>query len=71
MSPLAIIILFTQLAPNTFYSGAIERTTTNIWQEADDKKGFIEFDLDKKECKFHSLSSPRKVIDLKKLMQKI
>ena len=61
---------FTELAPNTYYSGAIERTTTNIWQEANDKKGFIEFDLDKKECKFHSLSSPRKVVDIKRLNAK-
>ena len=58
---------FTELELNMYYSGAIERTTTNIWQESNDKKGFIEFDIDKKECKFHSLSNPRRVIDLKKL----
>lgn len=58
---------FTELAPNTFYSGAIERTTSNIWQEAKQDKGFIEFDLDKKECRFHALSCLRKVIDIKKI----
>ncbi|EKE03936.1 MAG: exonuclease [uncultured bacterium] len=58
---------FTELAPNTYYAGSIERTTTNIWQEAKDKKGFIEFDLDKKECKFHALKSPRQVIDVKRI----
>ena len=58
---------FTELAPNAYYSGAIERTTTNIWQEANDKKGFIEFDLDSKSCKFHSLKSPRQVINLKRI----
>jgi DNA repair exonuclease SbcCD nuclease subunit len=58
---------YTELAPNAYYSGAIERTTSNIWQEANDKKGFIEFDLDKKECKFHSLKSPRTVIDIKRI----
>lgn len=58
---------FRELAPNTFYSGAIERTTTNIWQEAKDKKGFIEYDLDKKVCTFHTLKSSRPVIDIKRV----
>ncbi|MDD3013646.1 MAG: exonuclease SbcCD subunit D [Candidatus Gastranaerophilales bacterium] len=61
---------FTELAPNAYYSGAIERTTTNIWQEADDKKGFIVYDFDKRECRHVSLSSPRKVIDIKKINAK-
>lgn len=59
---------FTELAPNAFYSGAIERTTTNIWQEAGDKKGFIEFDLDTKVCRFHSLKTARKVVDIKRIL---
>lgn len=58
---------FTELAPNAYYSGAIERTTTNIWQESNDKKGFIEFDLENKVCKHHSLSTPRKVVDVKRI----
>lgn len=58
---------FTELAPNCYYSGSIERTSTNIWKEAKEKKGFIEFDLDKKECRFHSLKSPRNVVDIKKI----
>jgi len=58
---------FKELAPNAYYSGAIERTTTNIWQEAKDQKGFIEFDLDNKVCTFHSLKSPRTVIDIKRI----
>ncbi|MFH0703009.1 MAG: exonuclease SbcCD subunit D [bacterium] len=64
---------FTRLAPNAYYSGAIERTTTNIWQEADDPKGFIEFDFDEKDEKkytFHSLESPRPVTDIKKINAK-
>jgi len=61
---------FTELAPNAYYSGAIERTTSNIWQEANDKKGFIVYDFDKRECKHISLSSPRKVIDIKKISAK-
>ena len=65
--------VFTQLAPNTFYSGGIEYTTTNIWGEVDEErrkpakergKGFIEYDLDTKEYTFHKLSLSRRVIDI-------
>ncbi len=58
---------YTKLDDNTFYSGSIERTSTNIWKEAKEKKGFIEFDLEKKEHKFHSLETPRKVYDIEKI----
>lgn len=58
---------YTELAPNAFYSGAIERTSTNIWQEAKDKKGFIVYDLDNRTHEFITLESPRKVIDIKKI----
>lgn len=61
---------FTELAPNAYYSGAIERTTTNIWQEANEKKGFILYDLEKKECKHIGLNSPRKVVDIKRISAK-
>lgn len=55
---------FSKLGENAYYSGAIERTTTNIWQE-DDDKGFIEYNLDTKELIFHKLSNQRKVFDIK------
>jgi len=58
---------FTELAPNAYYSGAIERTSSNIWQEADDKKGFIVYDFETKECKHIGLDSPRKVVDIKRI----
>ena len=58
---------YTKLAENTFYAGAIERTSSNIWQEAEDPKGFIEYNLDTGIHKFHQLESPRKVIDIKKI----
>jgi DNA repair exonuclease SbcCD nuclease subunit len=61
---------FTQLAPNTFYSGAIERTTSNIWQEANDKKGFIVYDFESKECKHISLNTARKIVDIKRINAK-
>ncbi|NIR45656.1 MAG: DNA repair exonuclease [Gemmatimonadetes bacterium] len=70
--------LRTQLAPNMYYAGAIERTSLNIWAEADDArvekedtwkraewgKGFIEFDLDGGRAVFHKLANPRPVLDL-------
>lgn len=58
---------YTQLAPNAFYSGGIERTTTNIWQEANEDKGFIVYNLETKDHKFIPLKMPREVIDLPKI----
>lgn len=46
-----------------YYAGAIERTSNNIWQEAEEDKGFIEFDLEHKKVFFHPLAT-RKTIDL-------
>ncbi len=72
-----------RLAPNMFYSGAIERTSLNIWAEAEnarseseDKwerdqawgKGFIEFDFESGDARFHRLESPRTVIDLEPIL---
>lgn len=58
---------FTELENNIYYSGAIERTSTNIWQESKDPKGFIEYNLAEKKLKFHELERPRKVYDIKGL----
>lgn len=58
---------YTELENNIYYSGAIERTSSNIWQEAKDPKGFIEYNLDTKELKFHELQTPRRVFDIKKI----
>lgn len=58
---------FTELEKNIYYSGAIERTSSNVWQEANDPKGFIEYDLAAKELKFHNLQTPRKVYDIKRI----
>ncbi len=43
---------FTQLEENCFYSGSIERFSFN---ELNQKKGFIEFDLSTKRMEFHEL----------------
>jgi DNA repair exonuclease SbcCD nuclease subunit len=36
--------LYTQVAPNALYSGATEFTSTNIWEEAGNPKGWILYD---------------------------
>jgi len=58
---------FTELENNIYYSGAIERTSSNVWQEAKDPKGFIEYDLETKQIKFHPLKTPRQVYDIKNI----
>jgi hypothetical protein len=48
--------LHTKLADNAYYSGAIEYTSFNPWEEVGKnlpKKGFIEFDTDSKKQTFH------------------
>lgn len=58
---------YTKLGENTYYSGAIERTSSNIWQEARDPKGFIEYNLETGQQRFHMLDCPRKVVDIKRI----
>jgi len=58
---------YTELEQNIYYSGSIERTSSNIWQEAKVPKGFIESNLETGETKFHKLETPRKVYDIKKI----
>ncbi len=56
---------FTELAPNAFYAGSLEYTSTSIWSEAAVDKGFIEYDLDEhKLVNFHKIDT-RDVIDLR------
>lgn len=75
-----------RLAPNMCYSGAIERTSLNIWAEADNAapgrrgrgsdpwpgaawgKGFVEFDVDENEARFHALEGLRPVLDLEPIL---
>ncbi len=53
---------FTELGHNAYYAGAIERTSNDIWKEADEDKGFIEFDLINHKAKFHPVQT-RATID--------
>lgn len=57
--------VFEQLAPNAYYAGSLEYTSTNIWAETRQAKGFIEYDLDERKLlNFHRLQT-REVIDLR------
>ncbi len=59
-----------EIAPNAFYSGSLEYTSTNIWGEIAEEhalglpgKGFIERDLDTGAQIFHPIET-RRVVDL-------
>ena len=58
----------TQLAPNMYYSGAIERVSNNIWAEAEPghEKGFLTYDTETGVSTFHELET-RPVIDLPRI----
>jgi exonuclease SbcD len=55
-----------QVELNTWFSGALEHTSSNIWSEAKDPKGFLEVIINKNpsnlDVKFHTLKSPREVV---------
>jgi len=60
-----------QIAPNAFYSGAIDYTSTNPWGELVEErqaglpgKGFIEYDLERTAHTFHGLDPSRRLVDL-------
>lgn len=53
----------TSLAPNMWYAGGIERTSTNIWEESVGEKGFLLFDTETGRADFHPLET-RAVVDL-------
>ena len=60
-----------RVADNAYYSGAIDYTSLNVWGEKNEAeelglkgKGFIEFDLDTREHRFHDLSPSRDFVRL-------
>ena len=54
-----------RIAENACYSGSIEYTSTNIWEECrDHPKGFVIYDTDTRGLTFHRLSDLRPVLDL-------
>ena len=63
--------VYRQVAPNAYYSGATEYTSTNVWGEVDEQrekniegKGFIEHDLETGSHRFHPIYLSRTVIDI-------
>jgi DNA repair protein SbcD/Mre11 len=55
--------LVTELTPNMWYAGGIERTSTNIWMEALGPKGFLVYDTARRRADFHPIDT-RSVVDL-------
>jgi DNA repair protein SbcD/Mre11 len=60
-----------QIAPNAYYSGSVDYTSTNPWGELVEErqaglpgKGFIEYDLERGVHTFHALDASRRHIDL-------
>jgi DNA repair protein SbcD/Mre11 len=54
--------LCTDLAPNMWYPGALERTSTNIWMETGEK-GFLLYDTETQRADFHAVET-RAMVDL-------
>ena len=54
----------TELTPNMWYAGGIERTSTNIWEEKE-SKGFLVYDTEARKADFHAIET-RPVIDLRR-----
>lgn len=52
-----------RIAPNIWYAGATERTATNIWAEADTRKGWVLFDTETRTGEFRDIPT-REVVDL-------
>jgi len=53
----------TRIASNFWYAGATERTATNIWAEADTRKGWVIYDSDTRTGEFREVRT-REVVDL-------
>ncbi|MGH7668642.1 MAG: metallophosphoesterase family protein, partial [Gemmatimonadaceae bacterium] len=60
-----------EIAPNAYYSGSLDYTSTNVWGELAEEraaglpgKGFIEFDLDAGTHTFHPIPASRALVDL-------
>lgn len=57
--------IYSEIAPNACYAGAIEYTSSNIWEECTaHPKGFVVYDTETKEIEFHQTPNLRSVIDL-------
>lgn len=52
-----------RIAPNIWYAGATERTATNLWIEADTRKGWVLYDTGTRTGEFRDIPT-RQVVDL-------
>lgn len=55
----------TELEPNVWFSGALERTSANIWAEKEDK-GFVVYDTAAGTAEFHAVNT-RTMVDLPRI----
>jgi DNA repair exonuclease SbcCD nuclease subunit len=53
----------TRIAPNVWYAGSTERTATNIWAEAETRKGWVLYDSETRTGEFRDVRT-REVVDL-------
>jgi DNA repair protein SbcD/Mre11 len=57
-----------RVAPNAFYSGALDYTSLNVWYDLEESgaqgKGLVEFDLETRRHTFHRLQPSREFKDL-------
>jgi DNA repair protein SbcD/Mre11 len=53
----------TRVAPHVWYAGAPERTATNVWAEADTRKGWVLYDTEARQGHFQDVRV-REVVDL-------
>jgi len=63
--------VYSEIASNAYYSGSLEYSSKNIWQEVDEEyqnrtggKGFIEHNLETGYHHFHNVIAARRVVDL-------
>jgi DNA repair protein SbcD/Mre11 len=66
--------VYRRIAPNAFYSGSLDYSSTNPWDELREQrragiagKGLIEHDLDTGDHRFHPLPPSRELIDLQEI----
>ncbi len=52
-----------RIGPNIWYAGATERTATNIWAEADTRKGWVLYETETQSGEFRDIPT-REVVDL-------
>lgn len=60
----------TRVANNMWYAGAPERTATNVWAEADTRKGWVLFDTDARRGAFQEVTT-RSVVDLPRFSARV